>query len=48
MAKVNHEAAVRMYARLVKAGRMELDEVPEKYRAEVPQHLDPWSSDDAA
>ncbi len=30
MAKVNRAAAVRMYVRLVKAGRMELDEVPEK------------------
>lgn len=34
MAKVNRAAAVRMYVRLVKAGRMELDEVQSK--------LDPW------
>lgn len=45
MAKVNREAAARMYARLVKAGRMDLDEVPKGYRAEVQQHLDPWSAD---
>lgn len=42
MAKVNHAAAVRLYVRLVKAGRMKLDEVPEKYRADVQAKLDPW------
>lgn len=42
MAKVNRAAAVRMYVRLVKAGRMELDEVPEKYRDGVQSKLDPW------
>lgn len=42
MAKVNHAAAVRLYVRLVKAGRMEFDEVPEKYRADVQAKLDPW------
>lgn len=42
MVKVNHAAAVRLYVRLVKAGRMELDEVPEKYRADVQAKLDPW------
>ena len=42
MAKFNHAAAVRMYARLVKAGRKTLDEVPEEYRAEVRNNLDPW------
>lgn len=41
MAKVNRAAAVRMYVRLVKAGRMELDEVPEKYRDDVQSKLDP-------
>lgn len=39
MAKFNHAAAVRMYTRLVKAGRRKLDEVPEEYRAEVRQNL---------
>lgn len=42
MAKVNRAAAVRMYVRLVKAGRMELDEVPEKYRDDVQSKLDLW------
>lgn len=42
MAKVNRAAAVRMYVRLVKAGRMELDEVSEKYRDDVQSKLDPW------
>lgn len=42
MAKVNRAAAVRMYVRLVKAGRMELDEVPEKYRDDAQAKLDPW------
>lgn len=42
MAKVNRAAAVRMYVRLVKAGRMELDEVPEKYWDDVQSKLDPW------
>lgn len=42
MAKVNRAAAVRMYVRLVKAGRMELDEVPEKYRDDVQSKLDSW------
>lgn len=42
MAKVNRAAAVRMYVRLVKAGRMELDEVPEKYRDDVQSKLDHW------
>lgn len=42
MAKVNHAAAVRLYVRLVKAGRMEMDDVPEKYRADVQAKLDPW------
>lgn len=42
MAKVNRAAAVRMYVRLVKAGRMEIDEVLEKYRDEVQSKLDPW------
>lgn len=42
MAKVNRAAAVRMYVRLVKAGRMGLDEVPEKYRDDVQPKLDPW------
>lgn len=42
MAKVNRAAAVRMYVRLVKAGRMEIDKVPEKYRDEVQSKLDPW------
>lgn len=42
MAKVNRAAAVRMYVRLVKAGRMELDEVPERYRDVVQSKLDPW------
>lgn len=42
MAKVNRAAAVRMYVRLVKAGRMELNEVPEKYRDDVQAKLDPW------
>lgn len=42
MAKFNHAAAVRMYTRLVKAGRRELDEVPEEYREEVQKNLDPW------
>lgn len=42
MAKFNHAAAVRMYTRLVKAGRKTIDEVPEEYRAEVRNNLDPW------
>lgn len=43
MVRFNHAAAVRMYTRLVKAGRKTLDEVPEEYRAEVRQNLlDPW------
>ena len=42
MAKVNRAAAVRMYVRLVKAGRMELDDVPEKCRDDVQSKLDPW------
>lgn len=43
MVRFNHTAAVRMYTRLVKAGRKTLDEVPEEYRAEVRQNLlDPW------
>lgn len=42
MAKFNHAAAVRMYTRLVKAGRKTVDEVPEEYRAEVRNNLDPW------
>lgn len=42
MAKVNRAAAVRLYVRLVKAGRMEMDDVPEKYRADVRAKLDPW------
>lgn len=42
MVRFNHAAAVRMYTRLVKAGRMELDEVPEKYRDDVQAKLDPW------
>lgn len=42
MAKVNHAAAVRVHVRLVKAGRMELGEVPEKYRDDVQSKLDPW------
>lgn len=42
MVRFNHAAAVRMYARLVKAGRKTLDEVPEEYRAEVQNNLDPW------
>lgn len=42
MAKFNHAAAVRLYTRLVKAGRKAVDEVPEEYRAEVQQNLDPW------
>lgn len=42
MAKFNHAAAVRLYTRLVKAGRKTVDEVPEEYRAEVQQNLDPW------
>lgn len=33
MVRFNHAAAVRMYTRLVKAGRRTLDEVPEEYRA---------------
>ena len=41
MAKVNRAAAVRLYVRLVKAGRMEMDDVPEKYRADVQAKLDP-------
>lgn len=42
MVRFNHTAAVRMYTRLVKAGRKTLDEVPEEYRAEVQNNLDPW------
>lgn len=42
MAKFNHAAAVRLYTRLVKAGRKTVDEVPEEYRAEVQKNLDPW------
>ncbi len=42
MAKVNRAAAVRLYVRLVKAGRMEMDDVPEKYGADVQAKLDPW------
>ena len=42
MAKVNRAAAVRLYVRLVKAGRREMDDVPEKYRADVQAKLDPW------
>lgn len=43
MVRFNHAAAVRMYTRLVKAGRKTLDEVPKKYRAEVRQNLlDQW------
>lgn len=42
MAKVNRAAAVRLYVRLVKAGRMEMDDVPEKNRADVQAKLDPW------
>lgn len=43
MVRFNHAAAVRMYTRLVKAGRKTLDEVPKEYRAEVQQNLpDPW------
>lgn len=43
MVRFNHAAAVRMYTRLVKAGRKTLDEVPEEYRAEVQQNLlAPW------
>jgi len=39
MVRFNHAAAVRMYTRLVKAGRKTLDEVPKEYRAEVQQNL---------
>lgn len=43
MVRFNHAAAVRMYTRLVKAGRKTLDEVPKEYRAEVQQNLPaPW------
>lgn len=43
MAKFNHAAAVRLYTRLVKAGRKTVDEVPKEYRAEVQKNLlDPW------
>lgn len=42
MAKFNHAAAVRLYTRLVKAGRKTVDEVPKEYRAEVRKNLDPW------
>ena len=42
MARFNHAAAVRLYTRLVKAGRKTVDEVPEEYRAEVQKNLDPW------
>lgn len=42
MAKFNHAAAVRMYTRLVKAGRKTVNEVPEEYRTEVQNNLDPW------
>lgn len=42
MVRFNHAAAVRMYTRLVKAGRKTLGEVPEEYRAEVQNNLDPW------
>lgn len=42
MARFNHAAAVRLYTRLVKAGRKTIDEVPEEYRAEVQKNLDPW------
>lgn len=43
MVRFNHAAAVRMYTRLVKAGRKTLGEVPEGYRAEVRNNLlDPW------
>lgn len=43
MVRFNHAAAVRMYTRLVNAGRKTLDEVPEEYRAEVRQNLlDLW------
>lgn len=41
MVRFNHAAAVRMYTRLVKAGRKTLDEVPEEYRTEVQNNLDP-------
>ncbi len=43
MVRFNHAAAVRMYTRLVKAGRKTLDEVPEEYRTEVQNNLDPWA-----
>ena len=39
MVRFNHAAAVRMYTRLVKAGRKTLDEVPEEYRAVSYTHL---------
>ena len=43
MVRFNHAAAVRMYTRLLNAGRKTLDEVPKEYRAEVQQNLlDPW------
>lgn len=42
MVRFNHAAAVRMYTRLVKAGRKTLDEVPEEYRTEVQNNLDQW------
>lgn len=43
MVRFNHAAAVRMYTRLVEAGRKTLDEVPKEYRAEVQQNLlDTW------
>ena len=45
MVRFNHAAAVRMYTRLVKAGRRTLDEVPEEYRAEVRQNLSTRGSD---
>ena len=38
MVRFNHAAAVRMYTRLVKAGRKTLDAVPEEYGAEEPPH----------
>ena len=42
MVRFNHAAAVRMYTRRVKAGRKTLHGVPEEYRTDVQNNLDPW------
>ena len=37
-----HDRLIKGYVNLVKSGRLTLDQVPEKYRAEVEENLYKW------